>query len=129
MFPSGTIVASDRQTGLYVLRSSLQLTGVGNNFTASIPEKYSLEQNFPNPFNPGTVIRYSLSENRFITLKVYNQVGEEVSTLVNEKQNAGNYNVNFDASNLPSGIYYYTLNARNGEAGNFTETKKMTLLK
>jgi Secretion system C-terminal sorting domain len=89
-----------------------------------IPESYSLQQNYPNPFNPTTVIRYSLSENSFISLKVYDILGKEVATLVNEKQNAGTYSFEFNGSNLSSGIYFYKI-----EAGDFRETKRMVLIK
>ncbi|MEO8209950.1 MAG: T9SS type A sorting domain-containing protein, partial [bacterium] len=80
-----------------------------NNISSEIPNGFKLEQNFPNPFNPSTVIRYSLIENRFISLKVYDILGNEVATLVNEKQNIGSYEVEFDGSNFSSGIYFYNL--------------------
>ncbi len=99
------------------------LTGVKkeNNLT---PEKYTLDQNYPNPFNPSTVIRYSVPKSQLVTLKVYNLLGQEVATLVNNRQNAGNYQVTFNADKLASGIYFYNLNT----AG-FNATKKMILLK
>lgn len=90
----------------------------------SLPTDFMLYQNYPNPFNPGTVIRYSLIENRDVNLKVFNALGKEVVILVNEKQPAGTYEVNFDASNYPSGVYYY-----HRAAGDFVETKKMLLIK
>jgi len=126
MLPSGKIIASDRQTGFYALKTNFPLTGVsGNGITVNtIPEDYSLQQNFPNPFNPSTVISYQLPKGGYVNLKVYNELGKEVSSLVNENQNAGRYEVKFDASNLSSGIYYYSISA-----GNFTETKKMMLVK
>lgn len=89
-----------------------------------IPLVYSLEQNYPNPFNPSTTIKYSLSEDGFVKLSVYNLLGEEVTTLVNNEQKAGRYEVNFDASKLASGIYMYRL-----ESNNFLSIKKMILLK
>ncbi len=94
--------------------------------SSSIPERFSLEQNYPNPFNPVTVIRYSLRENRFVTLKVFDVRGNEIATLVNEKQNKGNYNYQFSTVNyqLSSGVYFYRL-----AAGDFIETKRMILLK
>ncbi|HRB41009.1 MAG TPA: T9SS type A sorting domain-containing protein, partial [Bacteroidia bacterium] len=101
------------------------------------PLKFSLEQNYPNPFNPVTTIKYTIptppsssplakgrNEVGFVTLKVYDVLGKEVATLVNEEKPSGHYEINFDASNLASGIYYYQL-----RAGEFVETKKMTLLK
>ena len=92
--------------------------------TTTVPEKFSLSQNYPNPFNPKTVIRYSLNENRFINLKVYNVLGNEIATLVNEKQNSGTYEVDFEAADLAGGIYFYKLTA-----GDYSETKKMNLIK
>jgi len=94
-----------------------------------VPEKFALEQNYPNPFNPTTKIKYSISDvgaslMKPVTLKVYDVLGEEVKTLVNEQKPAGNYEVEFDASNLSSGVYFYTLTA-----GDFSATKKLILLK
>ncbi len=96
------------------------------NYTGQIPDKYSLSQNYPNPFNPSTIINYQLTINSFVTLKIFDLLGKEVAALVNEKQNAGSYAVDFNSSdfNLPSGIYFYTLNA-----GEFKETRKMVLIK
>ena len=88
------------------------------------PDKYELNQNFPNPFNPSTRISFQIPGQYFVSLKIYNMLGEEVATLVNEKKSAGKYNVHFNASALPSGVYFYQLSA-----GNFTQTKKMILLK
>ncbi len=91
---------------------------------------FSLENNYPNPFNPSTVIRYEIGERRIVILKVYNSVGEEVSTLVNKMQNAGIYEVQFNGVGLSSGIYLYRLQV-GASAGSpaITKTKKMTLLK
>lgn len=97
----------------------------------SIPEAkgnqkflYKLEQNYPNPFNPVTRIDYTIKIDGLVSLKVYDMLGVEVSTLVYEKKEAGNYSVDFNASKLPSGIYIYTL-----LSGNYTESKKLILLK
>jgi hypothetical protein len=89
-----------------------------------VPTSYEMTQNFPNPFNPTTTIQYSIPNESKVTLKVYNLIGQEVATLVNKVQATGNYNVNFDAANLPSGIYIYRL-----QAGTYTQVRKMTLLK
>lgn len=89
-----------------------------------VPGVFSLEQNYPNPFNPSTTIKYQVPMNGLVSLKVYNLIGQEVATLVNEIQNASAYEASFDASKLSSGIYFYTL-----RSGNFVETKKMMLLK
>lgn len=88
------------------------------------PSVYYLAQNYPNPFNPSTTINYSLPTDGFVTLKIYNLLGMEVSTLVNDYQQAGTFDVVFDGSNLASGVYYYTL-----QAGDFTSTKKLMLMK
>ena len=88
------------------------------------PEKFQLSQNYPNPFNPTTNLQYAISSRQFITLKVYNLLGKEIATLVNEEKSAGEYKVEFNGNNLPSGIYFYEL-----KAGNITQTKKMMLLK
>ena len=91
---------------------------------ALVPAKESLSQNYPNPFNPSTIIHYEIPNDGLVTLKVYDELGREVKTLVNQYQNKGKYDVNFDASNLASGIYFYRL-----QSGNFISTKKMLLLK
>ncbi|MDQ3021549.1 MAG: T9SS type A sorting domain-containing protein [Bacteroidota bacterium] len=106
---------------------------------SSIPENFSLSQNYPNPFNPSTVIRYSIPSNvkgrvpfgstSNVKLVVYNSLGKEIATLINEKQNAGSYTVDFNGEGLSSGIYFYKLEARYGQAGDFVETKSMILLK
>jgi photosystem II stability/assembly factor-like uncharacterized protein len=97
--------------------------GVFHNST-SIPDKFSLSQNYPNPFNPLTRINYELPITNYIILKVYDALGNEVETLVNEKQSAGSYSVDFNAASLPSGIYFYKLITEK-----FSETKKMILVK
>lgn len=99
----------------------LQASSVGEN---NIPEGYSLQQNYPNPFNPNTTISYSIPTSGFVSLKVYDLLGNEIAALVNEEKTAGSYSVNFDASNLSSGVYFYKL-----FAGNYFEVKKMNLMK
>jgi photosystem II stability/assembly factor-like uncharacterized protein len=88
------------------------------------PALFELKQNYPNPFNPSTVINYQLPVSGDVTLKVYDVLGNEIATLVNEEKPAGSYEVEFNASELSSGIYFYKL-----QAGDFVETKKMILLK
>jgi hypothetical protein len=88
------------------------------------PASYLLQQNYPNPFNPSTKINYSIPAISFITLKVYDVLGNEVATLLNEEKPAGSYEVDFSASGLTSGIYFYKLTA-----GSFVETKKMLMIK
>jgi len=88
------------------------------------PETYSLEQNYPNPFNPSTSIQFRIPENSFVTLKIYNVLGKEITTLVNEKLNTGKYEIEWNASEYPSGVYFYQL-----KTNDFAETKKMILVK
>jgi uncharacterized protein (TIGR02145 family) len=85
---------------------------------------FELKQNYPNPFNPSTNIKYQIRNNGIVTLKVFNALGQEIETLVNEKQNAGTYEITFDASKHPSGIYYYRIST-----DKFSDTKKMLLVK
>lgn len=88
------------------------------------PSEYILRQNFPNPFNPTTTIEFSLPEKNFVTLKVFNMLGQEVATLVSQNLGAGTYSTVWDASTVSSGVYYYEL-----RAGSFIETKKLLLLR
>ena len=97
---------------------------VGVNKTDKLPSVYSLSQNYPNPFNPSTSIEFAIPRNSEVTLKIYNTLGQEVRTLINEQMSAGSYNYDFDASSLSSGVYFYTL-----KAGDFVQSKKMILLK
>jgi photosystem II stability/assembly factor-like uncharacterized protein len=92
--------------------------------SSEVPGNFSLSQNFPNPFNPSTKINYELPVTNFVSVIVYDVLGNEVETLVNEKQNAGSYSVDFNAASLPSGIYFYKLITEK-----FSETKKMILVK
>lgn len=87
-------------------------------------DQFNLSQNYPNPFNPTTVIHYEIAADALVTLKIYDELGREVKTLVNQYQNKGKYDINFIAVNLSSGIYFYQL-----KAGNFISTKKMLLMK
>ncbi|MEJ2617403.1 MAG: T9SS type A sorting domain-containing protein [Ignavibacteriaceae bacterium] len=92
--------------------------------TSNIPEKCELFQNYPTPFNPSTTIQYQIPQSALVIIKVYDVLGKEVKTLVNQYQNMGSHEVNFNSGNLSSGVYFYQL-----IAGNFLSTKKMTLLK
>jgi hypothetical protein len=118
---------NDDGIGSYALLDDISFGGaVGvkdrNNNTAL--NNFELEQNYPNPFNPSTNISYKINKAGNVSLKVYNVLGTEVATLVNEYKPAGNYTVRFNASNFSSGVYFYKLTA-----GNYSEIKKMTLLK
>lgn len=97
------------------------LTGIEDENTT--PVGYCLHQNYPNPFNPGTEISFSLAKSSFVTLAVYNSLGQTVVTLLNKNMNSGSCNVKFNASGLSSGIYYYKI-----QAGEFQSVKKMLVL-
>jgi hypothetical protein len=90
------------------LNDIILVTGI-TPISSNVPDKFSLSQNNPNPFNPSTDIRYSVKENSLVTIKVYNVLGKEISTLVNENLTPGTYQVSFAGSNLSSGVYFYTL--------------------
>ncbi|HCV42141.1 MAG TPA: hypothetical protein DGH68_01560 [Bacteroidetes bacterium] len=100
------------------------ITGVDIERNPTVVDHFSLAQNYPNPFNPATTFRYSLPFSEFVTVKIYNLLGQEVETLVNEQQQSGEYTLRYDASRLTSGVYFYQL-----RAGSFSEVRKMLLLK
>ncbi len=118
------IYAGMSNSGVWRRPVSDFITDVASN--EELPGKFKLEQNYPNPFNPMTTIKYSIPANAGAptSLRIYNVLGKEIATLVNKIQSPGNYSVQFNASDLPSGVYYYTL-----RVGEFAETKKMLLLK
>jgi len=91
---------------------------------SSLPTEFVLFQNYPNPFNPITTIKYSIPGNEYVSLKIYDTLGNEIATLVNGQKEPGNYNLNFDASNFASGVYIYRL-----KAGNFNSVKKLIIVK
>jgi hypothetical protein len=99
-------------------------TSTGVEGETNVPNNFAIEQNYPNPFNPSTTINYSIGTASFVSLKVYNIVGQEVASVVNEFKNAGSYKATFNASSLPSGVFTYRI-----QAGTFNETKKMILMK
>jgi len=111
---SGKLVWWENQTAVGVLDDNYD----------QVPQQFKLVQNYPNPFNPSTTISYSIAHNGFVSLKIYDVLGNEIVTLVNEEKQAGNYVVEFDANGLTSGIYFYEL-----QSGDFIGTKKMILLK
>jgi photosystem II stability/assembly factor-like uncharacterized protein len=106
-----------------VLRYPLSLVGI-NNFTPEIQNEFLLEQNFPNPFNPSTIITYSVPRKSFVTIIIFDSNGKKVETLVNKNQDIGTYEVLFSGNNLSSGVYFCRI-----KAGDFIETKKMILFK
>ena len=101
---------------------NISVTDVGEN--PSNPTVYMLYDNYPNPFNPSTTLKYSLSETSFTSIKIYDGIGNEVAVIVNEMKTAGTHQAIFTAVGLSSGVYYYTL-----RSGSFKETKKMILMK
>jgi hypothetical protein len=128
-----------------LLIDSVYLFAIGTSLPTDIEEvekeikpfEFNLSQNYPNPFNPTTQIKYSIKESGLVTLKIYDLLGREVATLVNEEKPTGTHSVNFSvgsfggASNLTSGVYFYSITAtpNGGQAGTFSQTKKMILLR
>jgi photosystem II stability/assembly factor-like uncharacterized protein len=106
-----------------ILKRDPNYTSV-NNHKEFLPSDFYLNQNYPNPFNPTTIINYSIPKASFVTIKVYDILGREITTLVNEQKSPGNYNVQFNASRFSSGVYFYRM-----QAGDFVQTKKLVLLK
>ena len=99
-------------------------TAIEKNNLNETPAHFTLEQNYPNPFNPTTTINYSVPQSSFVTIKIYDLVGREIETLVKENNPVGNYSIKFDGSNLPSGAYFYLL-----QANTFTQARKFLLIK
>ena len=117
----GTIVAATHGRGAFVGKVGGGTAVAGN---PVIPTQYSLDQNYPNPFNPSTKISYSLPASSKVSLKIYDSNGREVESLINGVQAEGKHEINFNAANLASGVYFYRITANN-----FMQTKKMILLK
>jgi hypothetical protein len=115
----------DNRTGIYQIWTvPIEISAVDVEQTPEIISEFRLEQNYPNPFNPSTNIKFRISEFGFVSLKLYDVLGEEVASLINEEKQAGSYEVEFNAHNLASGIYFYQL-----RAGSFIDTKRMVLLR
>jgi photosystem II stability/assembly factor-like uncharacterized protein len=110
-------------TSMGIFRSLEPIVSV-DNYTSNLPNSFILSQNFPNPFNPFTKIKYSVPQISQVQIKIYDVLGNEIETLVNEEKPAGTYEVTWNAANLPSGVYFYQL-----WAGDFVDTKKMILIK
>ncbi len=125
MIPDRGYILAHQGSNIYKLNVVYTfIVGVNENTISSIPKNFELSQNYPNPFNPSTKIVYSLPKSGNVILKVYNELGKEVNTLVNSFRNAGTYEINFNASELTSGIYFYRL-----ESNGIVDTKKMLLVK
>jgi len=120
---AGCIYAvSDIHDGSSILPKAVETEiGLGGKYEIT---DYDISQNYPNPFTPSTTIRYQIPQDGMVTLKVYDILGREVKTLVNEVKTKGRYEVNFDASNLASGLYIYEI-----KSGSYKASKKMTLIK
>ena len=119
---NNTVSFSSSTVSGFVALSGSTVTAV--EITESLPTEFVLNQNYPNPFNPSTTISYKLSSNGNVSLKVYDILGNEVTTLMNGFQNAGSYKISFDASRIASGVYFYKL-----QTSNFVQVRKMMLLK
>ncbi|MBK8380618.1 MAG: choice-of-anchor B family protein [Ignavibacteria bacterium] len=128
-FSSGKIIGSDISNGLFVIKTNFIMTEIPEEINSNAKD-YKLNQNFPNPFNPVTNIKFSLKENSKVSLKIYSIQGKEVADIINDRRDGGDYEINFDAGkyNLNSGVYFYTLNVNN-RSNSFSETKKMILIK
>jgi aminopeptidase N len=111
-----------------VLKQATLLTGV-NDPTNNVPKNFALFQNYPNPFNPGTRVSFDLPVSSFVTVKVYNSIGQLVQVPVNENRVAGTHVIDIAAKNLPSGVYFYEINAKGSNGKSFTDVKKMVLVK
>jgi hypothetical protein len=109
----------------YATAPDTSAVGIYDEISTEFPGNFVLNQNYPNPFNPSTNIEYRIPKSEFVSLKVYDVLGREVHTLVNENQRAGNHSIQFDAGQLASGVYFYILQAGN----EFTETKKILLMR
>jgi hypothetical protein len=116
------IAPADYQTESYFYQA--KITTDVRNTKPGLPSSFTLLQNYPNPFNPATVISYQLAVNSFVTVKVYDELGREITRLVNGDQSPGSHSIRWDGANFSSGVYFYELSA-----GNFHEVKKMVLMK
>jgi subtilisin-like proprotein convertase family protein len=145
--PLNTVLAGKNPRGIWRLRitdlntgdtgflygwglSLNDVNGINNNLTNEIPGQYQFDQNYPNPWNPSTVIKYSVPASSLVILKVYDILGNEIKTLVNEEKPTGSYEVTWAPANLPSGVYLYRIEARSTDnKNNFSSVKKMIFLK
>ena len=118
------ILCGTYSTGIYWRPLNEVVTSVNDQDQSNTPESFELSQNYPNPFNPNTTIKFQLPKDGMVTLKVYDILGNEVATLINEQIPQGNYSINFNANSLASGVYIYKI-----QAGSFVNSKKMILLK
>ena len=118
------IESPGRSVTMMMVEDGDNVLAINDESTSNLIKEFELFQNYPNPFNPSTYISYQLPTGIFVTIKVYDVLGKEVKTLVNEHQNVGRYSMEFNASKLPSGVYFCTINA-----GKYSATKKLLLIK
>ncbi len=123
LYVAGTSQRGDFSNAATILKYAQITVSVGEG-ESTLPGSYSLSQNYPNPFNPSTTIRFALPKNGHVELKVYNTLGQEVATLVNEEKTAGTYSAQWNAGSVASGVYFYRL-----RSGEYTETRKLLLLR
>lgn len=129
IWPSGTNTVNPNGGSTLPLRlSTVDVPLVVRNENISA-DNFSLKQNYPNPFNPVTIINFLIPANGNVTMKIFDMLGKEVKVLVSGEYAKGSYNVNFDAGNLNSGVYFYTIDFNSNDGNNFTDTKKLILLK
>jgi len=120
----------DPGMGQILILSSTNLVGIKDKSVSQVPKNYDMLQNFPNPFNPSTTIRYNLPLPSHVKISVFNILGQRITVLVDEVQSAGVYNKNWNGIKSSSGVYFYTIEAAPSNGGNsFTSVKKMILLK
>ena len=122
---NGTLTINNSDSTIIVNLKGFSNSTIGvKQISSDVPDNFALHQNYPNPFNPSTIINYQLAINSYVRLKIFDVTGKEVAVLVNAKQEAGTYEVEFNADNLPSGVYFYKL-----ITDNFSDTKRALLLK
>ncbi len=123
--------SSTPHAGSYFLLDDLALSGTASAVSdpAGLPQSFALEQNYPNPFNPSTNIRFSVAQPGHVSLKVYNVLGVEVASLVNEQKDAGTFSVNWNAAGMPSGMYLYRMSVTSEKGQVFEQAKKLVLMK
>jgi hypothetical protein len=121
---SNTITYSSEDLYQYVIVTANKVTGIESTEEEQLPSDFVLKQNYPNPFNPSTTIEFNLLKADQVELNIYDVLGRKITTLVNRSMQAGSHNIEFDASNLASGVYFYQL-----KVGNKSSIKKMNLMK
>ncbi len=131
LFGNGSNSTTNIGSGFFYNPNTTGIITTVEEYKNNIPSIYKLQQNYPNPFNPSTKINWQLPISSFVSLKVYDVLGNEVVILVNEEKPAGTYEVTWNATNLPSGVYFYRLQVYPANSGteNFVDTKKTLLLK